>query len=133
VLDEWLCRFDPEGPFGATHIHGIRDADVMGAPRFAHVLPEISARLARVHRVTRQFVGEPGYHLLAELVFESPEAMKQRSRARSGRPRVRTCSPGEAWSWSPCSLPSPTSRWTRQRPTDSIATRRRGPRRRAGA
>ena len=30
----------------------------------------------RVHRVTRQFVGEPGYHLVAELVFESPEAMK---------------------------------------------------------
>ncbi len=30
----------------------------------------------RVHRVTRQFVGEPGYFLLAELVFESPEAMK---------------------------------------------------------
>ncbi len=30
----------------------------------------------RVHRVTRQFVGEPSYHLLAELVFESPEAMK---------------------------------------------------------
>jgi uncharacterized protein (TIGR02118 family) len=31
---------------------------------------------SRVHRVTRQFVGEPAYHLLAELVFESPEAMK---------------------------------------------------------
>ncbi|WP_167761517.1 histone-like nucleoid-structuring protein Lsr2 [Blastococcus sp. CT_GayMR19] len=46
VLDEWVCRFDPEGPVGATHIHGIRDADVMGAPRFAHVLPEISTRLA---------------------------------------------------------------------------------------
>jgi len=30
----------------------------------------------RVHRVTRQFVGEPAYYLLAELVFESPEAMK---------------------------------------------------------
>lgn len=30
----------------------------------------------RVHRVTRQFVGEPAYHLLAELVFESPKAMK---------------------------------------------------------
>ena len=30
----------------------------------------------RVHRVTRQFVGEPAYFLLAELVFESPEAMK---------------------------------------------------------
>jgi uncharacterized protein (TIGR02118 family) len=31
----------------------------------------------RVHRVTRQFVGEPAWFLLAELVFESPEAMKQ--------------------------------------------------------
>jgi uncharacterized protein (TIGR02118 family) len=30
----------------------------------------------RVHRVTRQFVGEPAYHLVAELVFESAEAMK---------------------------------------------------------
>jgi uncharacterized protein (TIGR02118 family) len=30
----------------------------------------------RVHRVTRQFVGEPTYHLVAELVFESAEAMK---------------------------------------------------------
>ncbi|MGY2003978.1 exonuclease domain-containing protein [Blastococcus sp. SYSU DS1024] len=46
VLDEWVCRFDPEGPVGATHIHGIRDADVVGAPRFADVLPGISARLA---------------------------------------------------------------------------------------
>ena len=31
----------------------------------------------RVHRVVRQFVGKPSYHLLAELVFESPEAMKE--------------------------------------------------------
>jgi uncharacterized protein (TIGR02118 family) len=31
----------------------------------------------RVHRVRRQFVGEPAYHLVAELVFESPEAMKR--------------------------------------------------------
>ena len=31
----------------------------------------------RVQRVKRQFVGEPAYYLLAELVFESPEAMKQ--------------------------------------------------------
>lgn len=35
----------------------------------------------RVHRVTRQFVGEPAYHLLAELVFESPEAMKEAFRS----------------------------------------------------
>lgn len=31
----------------------------------------------RVHRVTRQFVGEPAWFLLAELVVESPEAMEQ--------------------------------------------------------
>ena len=31
----------------------------------------------RVHRVTRQMVGEPSYHLLTVLVFESLEAMKQ--------------------------------------------------------
>ena len=30
----------------------------------------------RVHRVTRQFVGQPAYFLVAELVFESAEAMK---------------------------------------------------------
>ena len=31
----------------------------------------------RVHRVTRQLVGKPAYHLLAELVFSSPEAMEE--------------------------------------------------------
>jgi DNA polymerase-3 subunit epsilon len=46
VVDEWVCRFKPDGPVGATHIHGIRDVDVLGAPRFGQVLPEISARLA---------------------------------------------------------------------------------------
>ncbi|TKJ29882.1 hypothetical protein A6V29_19185 [Blastococcus sp. CCUG 61487] len=46
VLDEWVGRFNPEGPVGATHIHGIRDRDVAREPRFAQVLPEITARLA---------------------------------------------------------------------------------------
>jgi DNA polymerase-3 subunit epsilon len=46
VLDEWVCRFNPDGPVGATHIHGIRDVDVLGARRFGQMLPEISARLA---------------------------------------------------------------------------------------
>jgi uncharacterized protein (TIGR02118 family) len=35
----------------------------------------------RVHRVTRQFVGEPAYHLVAELVFESAESMKEAFRS----------------------------------------------------
>ena len=30
----------------------------------------------RVHRVLRQFVGKPAYHLLAELVFQSPEDLQ---------------------------------------------------------
>ena len=30
----------------------------------------------RVHRVTRPIVGTPEYHLLAELVFTSPEAVR---------------------------------------------------------
>jgi uncharacterized protein (TIGR02118 family) len=29
----------------------------------------------RVHRVVRQFVGKPGFHLVAELVFQDAEAM----------------------------------------------------------
>ena len=41
----------------------------------------------RVHRVTRQFVGEPAWFLLAELVFESPEAMKQAFRSEDGLAR----------------------------------------------
>jgi DNA polymerase-3 subunit epsilon len=46
VLDEWVSRFNPDGPVGATHIHGIRDRDVARAPRFGQLLPEITARLA---------------------------------------------------------------------------------------
>jgi DNA polymerase-3 subunit epsilon len=46
VLDEWTCRFNPQGPVGASHIHGIYDRDVARAPLFADVLPEISRRLA---------------------------------------------------------------------------------------
>ncbi|MGO1569583.1 MAG: exonuclease domain-containing protein, partial [Brachybacterium sp.] len=34
VIDQWTARFHPDGPVGATHIHGITDADVANAPRF---------------------------------------------------------------------------------------------------
>jgi DNA polymerase-3 subunit epsilon len=46
VLDEWTCRFNPQGPVGASHIHGIYERDVATAPLFADVLPEISSRLS---------------------------------------------------------------------------------------
>ncbi|WP_456514788.1 exonuclease domain-containing protein [Agrococcus sp. UYP33] len=43
VVDEWVSRFNPDGPVGATHIHGITDADVRNAPRFHEMVPRISA------------------------------------------------------------------------------------------
>lgn len=45
VIDEWSCRFNPDGPVGATHIHGITDRDVANAPRFPDLLDEVTARL----------------------------------------------------------------------------------------
>ena len=46
VLDEWSTRLNPQGPVGATHIHGITDADVVHAPLFIDVLDELNVRLA---------------------------------------------------------------------------------------
>ncbi|MGN8048156.1 exonuclease domain-containing protein [Curtobacterium sp. 22159] len=46
VVDEWVSRFDPEGPVGATHIHGITQADVVGQPRFADAAPTVVAALS---------------------------------------------------------------------------------------
>ncbi len=41
-VDEWTTRLDPQGPVGATHIHGITQADVDGKPLF----PSVAAQLA---------------------------------------------------------------------------------------
>lgn len=46
IVDEWVARFDPEGPVGATHIHGITDADVAGQPRFADLAPAVVQALS---------------------------------------------------------------------------------------
>jgi len=45
VVDEWATRFNPEGPVGATHIHGITQDDVVDAPLFRDVSNAIAARL----------------------------------------------------------------------------------------
>ncbi|WP_438853892.1 exonuclease domain-containing protein [Agromyces sp. M3QZ16-3] len=45
VIDEWTSRFNPEGPVGATHIHGITAADVADAPLFHEVAGTIVDRL----------------------------------------------------------------------------------------
>jgi DNA polymerase-3 subunit epsilon len=46
VIDEWATRFNPEGPVGATHIHGITDADVARAPLFRDVASIIAPHIA---------------------------------------------------------------------------------------
>ena len=46
VLGEWSTRINPEGPVGATHIHGISEADVIGAPVFRDVVAALTQQLA---------------------------------------------------------------------------------------
>lgn len=46
VVDEWVSRFDPQGPVGATHIHGITQEDVVGQPTFADVAPTVMSALS---------------------------------------------------------------------------------------
>ena len=47
VTDEWHTLLDPDGAdVGPTHVHGIEQRDVDGAPRLARVAPELVARLA---------------------------------------------------------------------------------------
>jgi DNA polymerase-3 subunit epsilon len=43
VTGEWSRRIDPEGPVGATHIHGITADDVRGAPKFGELIPDLNA------------------------------------------------------------------------------------------
>ena len=50
VLEEWSTRLNPQGPVGATHIHGITAADVAHAPVFTDVLAHLNARLAGAGR-----------------------------------------------------------------------------------
>lgn len=46
VIGEWTTRLHPEGPVGATHIHGITDADIVGAPKFRDIAAALSRHLA---------------------------------------------------------------------------------------
>lgn len=46
VVGDWSTRVNPEGPVGATHIHGITAADVAHAPRFHDIAPVVAAQLS---------------------------------------------------------------------------------------
>lgn len=45
VQGEWATLVNPQCPVGATHIHGIRDADVATAPTFDQIAPLLLGRL----------------------------------------------------------------------------------------
>ena len=44
-VDQWVTRFHPGGPVRATHIHGITDADVAGAPGFPDLAVQVGTAL----------------------------------------------------------------------------------------
>src|SRR5699024_4286159 len=46
VLSEWSTRLNPQGPVGATHIHGITAADVATSPTFEALAAVIAQQLA---------------------------------------------------------------------------------------
>lgn len=41
IQDEWTTLVNPRGPVGATHIHGIRDSDVIDSPCFDELIEPI--------------------------------------------------------------------------------------------
>ncbi|HET7736889.1 MAG TPA: exonuclease domain-containing protein [Nocardioidaceae bacterium] len=46
VLDEWSSLVNPQGPVGATHVHGITENEVADAPVFHDVIADLTRRLA---------------------------------------------------------------------------------------
>jgi DNA polymerase-3 subunit epsilon len=45
VVGKWSTLINPDGPMGASHIHGLTDNDVRSAPKFAVIADEIRERL----------------------------------------------------------------------------------------
>lgn len=45
VQSRWSTLVNPDGPMEATHIHGITDSDVRGAPKFKDMADELRERL----------------------------------------------------------------------------------------
>ena len=46
VIGEWATRVNPQGPLGATHIHGITEPDVQNAPTFPQIIADVTRRLS---------------------------------------------------------------------------------------
>jgi DNA polymerase III epsilon subunit-like protein/very-short-patch-repair endonuclease len=46
IGESWTTLLDPQRDLGATHIHGIRPADIAGAPRFEQIAGDVVSRIA---------------------------------------------------------------------------------------
>ena len=61
VLDEWSTLVNPQGPVGATHVHGITDTDVADAPVFHDVIADLTRRLAGAALVAHNATFDLGF------------------------------------------------------------------------
>jgi DNA polymerase-3 subunit epsilon len=73
---------NPEGPVGATHIHGITDADVANAPTFGEVSEELIKRL-QTHVIV-------GHNLRFDMAFLDSELGKAGMQIPSDYPTICT-------------------------------------------
>lgn len=89
--DEWETLVHPQRPMAATHIHGIRDVDVAGAPSFETLVPHLIGLLAG-----RVIVGH-------NLKFDEAFLRYEFGRAGWGwpEPSVRLCTLQESYHFLP--------------------------------
>ena len=93
----WTTLLDPGRPVGATHIHGITDAMVVGQPRFPAALPALARSLDGALPVAHNasfdngFLKAKGRYLAGEMhgdweFYRRDGSLMRRGRLRHGQP-----------------------------------------------
>lgn len=88
VIDRWCSKVrPPDGRAGATHIHGISDEDLIDAPTFADVAPEVMARMNGRIRVAHNApfdttyldneLGAAGWHVTDHATLDTLDLARQ--------------------------------------------------------
>lgn len=75
VIDEWSTLVDPERDAGPTDVHGITDAQLVGADIFATLAPELARRLDGTVLVAHNLAFDAAF-LTTEQHRLSPEAIE---------------------------------------------------------
>lgn len=55
TISEWSTLVDPQRDIGASHVHGISAGDVVGAPRFEHIVGDLLAQIDGAVLVAHNF------------------------------------------------------------------------------